>query len=205
MFHLSPTSLIEQAKHTFMSENFNGAIEIMRSAFEEKDLSNEDLVNILKGNIGYKEIDGANVEFGEEHIDQDYKEELEEVLENYGYLYKINNENFQLRKKLDFNLDLIANTNTFIDSLKSAQNKIMPLSSIKYANELSEMCNENNNTTFSDALYDQKQDGAAYYYYKDGSFYFFYKNDITVLKEISTFYDNVDALISDFDKNQPLF
>jgi hypothetical protein len=178
-FQMSPTSAIQQAQLFFSSENFVGGFEILRSCFDESEVSDDTIFDILKGKLGFN-INGDDIEFDVKFIQEDeeqseYSQLISEVLENYDFLIDISGTKYQVNSSFDFDLSIIASTNDWIKELKANEGKLVSKSDFKYFKEVMELM----------------QDAGAYHFneaehiiYNKGSFYTFKRYDIALIEEI---------------------
>ena len=176
----SITSIIEQIKITFLSENFAHAFFMLRDCMNSEEVSDQIIYDLLKGKIGYNDL-GDSVEFGKEFIDEDYSQEIKEVLENYDYLIEIKNLYYQINECFKFELAHIADTNPWITELKANAGKLVPCNRFKYFKEISSMASDAGSIRFS---------LADYFIYNDGAFYLLSRYDRKLIAEAVTIYEN---------------
>lgn len=175
----SPEAIIEQTKHLFLSEDFSRAFLILRECMNPEDVPDKTIFALLKGEIGYK-ADGNNVDFGKEFINDDYSQEVNEILENYDFLVEVENLLFQVTSSFKFDLSKIASTNDWITDLKASEDTIISKSNFKYFKEVSEI--------MMDAGYHDFY-LSEYSLYHKGTFYLFKRYDHKLIQEISNIYN----------------
>jgi hypothetical protein len=182
-FKISVSSCIEKAQYFFSSENFVGGFEILRSSFEENEVSDDTLFSLLKGEIGYNAKDNE-VTFGKEFLKSDeaqadYAQEIKEVLSNYDFLIDIQDIKYRVESFFDFDLSLIASTNDWIKELKKSEDTLITQGNFKYFKEISALMEEKGSYHFREA---------SKILYSKGSFYTFKRYDTALITEISTVY-----------------
>jgi len=180
----TPLSIIKQSQDLFLSESFAQAIAILRDCFNEEEVPTETIIQLLKGEIGYS-IDGDNVLLGKEFIDEDYAEEVSQILENYDFLIKIENVNYQVTNCFDFDLSKIAVTHDYIKELNSLEDKLFCGKELTYFDEISSIMNKLGHHNFVDAEF-------IMYYNK--RFYLVEKYRGNNIKEICKYYDPINAV-----------
>ena len=180
----TPAGIIENTKHLFLSEDFARAILVLRDCFDESDVSTDTIISLLKGKIGYS-VSGNDVQFGKEFIDEDYTEEVGEILENYDFLIKIEDKVFQVESCFDFDLSHIAQTNDYIKSLLEIEDTLTKKVAIKYFREINTLMEEAGFNKFSEA---------EYVMYHNKRFFLIKEYNQTLIKEISKYYEPIDAV-----------
>jgi hypothetical protein len=190
-FQMSPISTIQQAQHFFSSENFVGGFEILRNCFEESEVSNDTIFEVLKGKLGFN-INGDNIEFDAKFIQEDEEQEeyaqlISEVLENYDFLIDIEHTKYQVNSSFEFDLSLIASTNDWIKELKSSEGTLVSKSDFKYFKEVMALMQEAGAYHF---------DEAEHILYNKGVFYTFKRYDLALITEIVNIFEKpLDAVL----------
>lgn len=181
--HMTPQAVVEQAKNIFMSENFSGAILILRDCMDEEHVSTETIVSLLKGETGYEAGDDW-INIDDKFIDEDYALEIAEVLENYDFLTEVDGVNYQIKSMFSFDLSEIAPTNDWIQELKDSEDKLTLTSSFRYFDEINDIMMENGYFDF---------DLASHILYHNGHFFVFKRYDERLIEEVCKFYTPIEA------------
>lgn len=137
MFQATPEGIIESAKHHFMSEDFNRGFEIIRECFDENDVEDQTIFDLLMGKIGYS-VEDNDVNFGEEFINDEYTEEMSEILSAYDNILEINDENYEIIRSIDFSFSHFAETSDFVTYLNENKSTLIPSSTFKYKKQMEE-------------------------------------------------------------------
>lgn len=182
-FVVTPETIIENAKNMFLSEMFSESISLLQDSFPE-DVDISILLDLLKGNIGYS-VSGDDVTFGEEFKDEDYSNEINEVLENYDFLFKTNDSIYQVTSFFDFDLTAISQTNSFIEYLNSINLTLVETKSLRFNEEINKIISE---LGFVELYY------YDYLFYSDKRFYLIEKYKNKNIKEICKFYEPIEAV-----------
>lgn len=82
-FTITAAAIVERARHLFVSEDFHSAIELIQMN-REQPLSQEALMSFFMGDVNLD--DNLDVIDG---VDEEYKQLVSEILENYDLLYKM--------------------------------------------------------------------------------------------------------------------
>jgi hypothetical protein len=199
-FQISEIGLIQQAQHFFSSENFVGGFEILRSCYDESDVSDDIIFSILKGEIGFN-INDNEIQFDEKFIKEDKEQEeysqlISEVLENYDFLIDINNVKYQVDSSFEFDLSLIANTNDWIRDLKENEGKLISKYDFKYFKEIMDLMQELGAYHFDDA---------EHILINKGVFYTFKRYDLPLISEISNVFKNPIEAVLKYQKTQDYY
>lgn len=185
MFSSSPESIIESAKYSFISEDFNTGFTILRGCFDENEVSNETIFSLLKGEIGYV-VNEEGLFLSEDiEVPEEYKEDITSVLENYDFLTKVDDAIYQVRSAIEFDVSNYADTNDVVKAIKHFEGKLTSVSQFKYFNEAAEMMIENGHHDL--AL-------ADYILYHNKQFFLFQESDTPVIESISKIYSPIDAV-----------
>jgi hypothetical protein len=184
-FTVSPTAIIEQAQHFFSSENFAAGIEILRSCFADKEVSDEILFSLLKGEIGFNVDKNNKVDFDAKFIKEfeeqaEYSQLISEVLENYDFLIDIDDTKYQVHSSFDFDLSIIATTNDWIKALKDSEGKLISRNKFSYFYEVKKMMEERGCNQFMEA---------EHILYNKGRFYTFKRYDNALVTEVINVFD----------------
>lgn len=168
MFAATPEQIFESAKHLFLSDKYSHAFEVLRDCFDKEDVSDQIILDVLNGYIGYS-IVGNDVQFGAEHIDEEYTQEISEVLfeqrnyyvdEEFGVLKIVSFDDFSINDFFD------AEENELLRELKSIKGKVVPVKNM--------LLQKAGLKTWAD-----------YMYLSDDGFYFLEENTSTLIDGIS--------------------
>lgn len=87
-FQITPDYIIERAKDAFLSENFNLGFEILRDSFDDEEVSDETILDVLNGRIGIQ-VNGNDVQMSADiPVDEEYQDDINCVLLDYRTLYR---------------------------------------------------------------------------------------------------------------------
>jgi len=184
MFILTATDVIENAKKIFLSEKFISAFDVVRGSFGD-DIDDELILDLLKGKIGYRDNDGS-VDFGEELIDEEYKEEIEYVLSSYDNVLSIKDEHYVVKNSLEFSFTNFTGKNDFIDYINENLRVLISADEFKYVKEMK---------AYSVDLFED----ASYIYYDDKNIYFFEKYEKANIQFITQIKDDASDVIKLFE------
>lgn len=181
--NLSPESVIEEAKHCFLSEDFSSAFNILRDCFSEDEVDKETILKIFKGELGYNVDENNNILLSEEFVKNEYKYEVSSVLENYDFLVNIDDDIYQVDGFLDININHYSDINPWVKEIKESKDKLTKISDFKYSKEIVNLLSEHN------YFYD-----CEYIVLRNDKFYMFKKYNLPNIPEICSFYTFLDAI-----------
>lgn len=183
---MSPAAMFNQARNLFLSEEFYPAMELIRNSFSEEDLSDETILDFLKGKIGFN-AEGEQVVFDEEYKDEEYSSEIEDVLSSYDNIFKNKDDLFELKEKIEFNLCSFAETNDFFTYLKDNKNTFILTKDFKYEKELSMY--DIDSLELNDAIY-----------YNENGVFLFKSYKKANIKEITIVKSDINDVINIFEE-----
>lgn len=114
-FQISAESVIERARHLFLSEDFLNAFTVISESFDP--ISYPDILSLLRG-----ELDLVNLELVE-GTDEDYKSDVKDILSNHDFLISHKNKYYQITSSIPF--DISNQFNDLSNYLKDNQNKLI--------------------------------------------------------------------------------
>lgn len=184
MFQITPEGLIEKAKVLFMSEEFHVGFDLIRTNFESE-LTDQQIFQLLKGEIGYS-FQGNDVFFDVSLIDEEYSSQIKEILANYDNLICIDEELYEAKEFIDYNLLDFADTSDFVKYLNSNSETLIKIKDFPYLKAM--------------LKYDfHSFDFADYFYYNKNGIYFFQEFSKANIEEVCVVKDSIIDVINTFD------
>lgn len=178
----TPEQIFESAKNLFLSDKYSQAFEVLRDCFDKEEVADKTLLDVLNGYIGYSVKDN-DVQFGKEFIDEEYSQEISEVLFEQRNFYRdeefgvLNIRDFQSFKIDDF---FAAEENELLRELKSVKGSLVPVKDL--------LLEKAGIRTWHD-----------YMYLDSDGFYFFSDNDSTLIKEVSIIKTDISDVIKTYN------
>jgi len=130
-FQISAESVIERARHLFLSEDFLNAFKIIEESFDS--ISYPDILSLLRGELDV--VDSVLVS----GTDEDYQLEVKDILSNHDFLITHKNKYYQITSSIPF--DISNQFNDLSTYLKDNENKLIFEGA--YFKVLSTMINKN--------------------------------------------------------------
>lgn len=180
-FKVTPESLIENAKDYFLSQDYLRAFNLIRDSFDKNDLSDETISNLLNGYIGYS-VDGDDVSFSKDFIDEEYTQEVSEILVVERTLKTINDDVFMVSDFLPFEYNQLAETNDLVSFLKNHKNSFVKKDDIPFKN------------TLSDRFW--QFDDAEYVLIAEKGLYTYQDNTNNLISQVSVVDSDTDTIIN---------
>ncbi len=119
-FSITPEAILDRARDLFVSEDFPQAIAILRENFGEE--ARLDLIlSLLKGELRIQSISDNELAIVDTDLDEEYRTLAREVLENYDFIYTIDDKPFQVLSALNFNINSIESSDETIIKLKKGE------------------------------------------------------------------------------------
>jgi hypothetical protein len=192
-FNATPESIVDHARHLFVSEDFSSSIAILRESFPDaKEVTDKTIISLLRGDIGIKSTSEVEVDISDEFVDLEYQQLAKEVLDNYNFLIMINDKAFQVSNTYPFDLRSIHSNNELILELKNKIGELVDLNKSNHAESIRKI---------------EKDYGSFSYYLSTSRFatsvnnkvYFFSSYNKPLFDEICTFYNTPLDAISAYD------
>lgn len=192
----TPAGIINQAQNFFLSEDFIRGFEIIRGCFGE-DVSDETILQLLKGEIGFRVVRVVDdeddslflddIQFDKEFVNEDYAQEVSEVLSSYDNVLEIDGEHYEVSEMQDFVLTQFAPISDFVKYLNENKETLIASNDFKYKKQMSE--------------YGVRGfDLCDYFYYNDNGIYFFNEFSKSNIEGITVIKKNVSDVIAKFDE-----
>ncbi len=134
---ITPEALFENARLYFMSERFLEAFDLIRECFDEQDVDDETIMAYLKGNTGVS-INENDVTFGDEFIDEDYKEEINDILTPYFNVLSHDGKLYSVSDMVLFDFSNYVNTSEFTNLLERLEGKFSFTENFSYSKAMTE-------------------------------------------------------------------
>jgi hypothetical protein len=192
-FNATPESIVDHARHLFVSEDFSSSIAILRESFPDaKEVTDKTIISLLRGDIGIKSTSEGEVDISDEFVDLEYQQLAKEVLDNYNFLIMINDKAFQVSHYYTFDLRTVYSKNELILELTNNTGKLVDLSASSYVDSIRKI--ENEHDSFHDYLSNNH-----FATFVNKKIYFFNSYDKPLFDEICTFHDTHLDAISAYD------
>lgn len=114
-FQISAESVIERARHLFLSEDFLNAFKIIQESFDS--ITYPDILSLLRGKLDL--VDSELVS----GTDEDYQLEVKDILSNHDFLITHKNKYYQITSVIPF--DISNQFNDLSTYLKDNENKLI--------------------------------------------------------------------------------
>lgn len=86
--NITPEDIFQEAKNAYLSEKFDLGFSILRECFEDDEVSDETIINVLNAKYGVS-FDNNDVQMNSDlPVDPEYKETLDSVLFDYQNILK---------------------------------------------------------------------------------------------------------------------